>query len=83
MGFKYSYSDQEISQITRTVGSIYRDVTNPRIDGYNQWAAKQDLYQLKWLIDEAIKRCPEFGPEKEWLRDQEKKKVIRILKNEM
>ena len=83
MGFKYSYSEQEINQTARTINSIYRDVTNPRIDGYNQWAAKQDLYQLKWFLDEMLNRCPEFAPEKEWLHEQEKKKVMRILKDEM
>jgi hypothetical protein len=48
-------------------------------DGFIGWGYKQDLYRLKWILDDAIKRSPPYSGEQEWLREQEKKQVIKIL----
>lgn len=82
MGKYYSYSGEDLINAIRTVDAAAYDACDMRLDGWTQWRAKQDLYQLKWRLDAAIKRCPEFSFEKEWLREQEKKQVIGILKNE-
>jgi hypothetical protein len=71
-----------VEDISRQINNAYRICASPRQDGFTAWGVKQDLYQLKWLLDEAIKKCPTFSPEDEWLREQEKKKVIKILKEE-
>lgn len=55
-----------------------------RSDSYVQWGAKQDLWRLKWIIEDAMKACPTFSHvEEEWLKEQEQKKIIRILKDEV
>lgn len=78
MGHKYQLDVIDItSQINRAVyEQIYQD-------GYTGWGYKQDLYRIKWILDDAINRCPTYAGEQEWLREQEKKKVIRILKNDL
>ena len=43
---------------------------------------QQVIAKIKWILDDAIRRCPVYGPEQEWLREQEKQRVIRILKDE-
>ena len=57
------------------------ELNNPRNDGFTQWAIKQDLYKIKWLVDEILDRSSTFSGEKEWLLEQEQERVWRILKS--
>jgi hypothetical protein len=79
MGYKYSYN---VTVAAREINAAAYDANDSGATGFVQWGAKQDLYRLKWIIEDAIKRCPTFSPEQEWLREQEKERVIRILKDE-
>jgi hypothetical protein len=76
MGFKYSYN---ITDAAREINAAAYDATDFRNDGFTAWGAKQDLYRLKWILEDALARCPTFGPEEEWLHEQEQKKIIKIL----
>jgi len=79
MGFKKNW---EVSDITSQVHSLAREISSPYNDGYTQWHCKQDLYQIKQLVDQALARSPDFGDlEQEWLQTQEKKHIIKILKS--
>ncbi len=79
MGFKKSW---EVGDITSQVHSLAREISSPYNDGYTQWHCKQDLYQIKQLVDQALARSPDFGDlEQEWLQMQEKKHIIKILKS--
>ena len=79
MGFKKNW---EIGDITSQVHSLAREISSPYNDGYTQWHCKQDLYQIKQLVDQALARSPDFGDlEQEWLHTQEKKHIIKILKS--
>jgi hypothetical protein len=79
MGFKYSY---DITTAAREINSAAYDASSVMNDGFIAWGAKQDLYRLKWILEDALRRCPTFSFEKEWLREEEKKKVIRILSSD-
>jgi hypothetical protein len=37
------------------------------------WDIKQDLYQIKWIVDNALKSCPEFPGEQQWIKNKKKK----------
>lgn len=79
MGFKKNW---EVGDITSQVHSLAREISSPLNDGYTQWHCKQDLYQIKQLVDQALARSPDFGDlEQEWLQTQEKKHIIKILKS--
>jgi hypothetical protein len=79
MGFKKNW---EVGDITSQVHSLAREITSPYNDGYTQWHCKQDLYQIKQLVDQALARSPDFGDlEQQWLQTQEKKHIIKILKS--
>jgi len=80
MGFKFSY---DVTKAAREINAAAYDASNSMNDGFIAWGAKQDLYRLKWILEDALKRCPTFSPEEEWLREQEKKKVIKILSNDI
>jgi hypothetical protein len=79
MGFKKNW---EVGDITSQVHSLAREISSPYNDGYTQWHCKQDLYQIKQLVDQALARSPDFGDlEQEWLQTQEKKHIIKLLKS--
>lgn len=80
MGYKYNYN---ITDAIIQVNKAQRECCDPRLDGFVAFGIKQDLYQLKFILEDALRRCPTFAGEAEWLREQEKEKVIRILKDEM
>lgn len=80
MGYKKAY---DITAAAREINAAAYECNDPRVDGFIGWGAKQDLYRLKWILDEALKRCPTYAPEEDWLKEQEKKRVIRILQNDI
>jgi hypothetical protein len=79
MGYKKSW---DIADVSRQINSACYECNDSRNDGFVSFGTKQDLYRIKWILEDALKRCPTFAGEDEWLREQEKKKVIRILSNE-
>jgi hypothetical protein len=79
MGFKKNW---EVSNITSQVHSLAREISSPYNDGFTQWNCKQDLYQIKQIIDETLAKSHNFGDlEEQWLLEQEKKHIIKILKS--
>ncbi len=80
MGYKHSY---DIISALQQIRAAAAECSDPRNDGFIAWGVKQDLYQLKWFLEDVMKNCPEFGStESDWLREQEQKKIIKILKDE-
>ena len=69
--------------VTRVMGDIQSmllEIKNPRNDGYTTFGIKQDLYLIKDLVDRALAESPVYIGETEWLQEQEKKRIIKILK---
>ena len=73
----------DVIDVVRQIHAAAYECSSPYLDGFNGWEIKQDLYQIKWILEDALKRCPHFTPEDEWVREQEKKRVIRILKGDI
>ena len=81
MGFKFSY---DVTIAAREINAAAYDACNSMNDGFICWGAKQDLYRLKWILEDALKRCPDFGiMEEDWLKEQEQKRIIKILSNDI
>jgi hypothetical protein len=78
MGFKKSW---DVGNITSQIHTLSRECSSPHNDGYTAFGCKQDLYQIKEVIDAAIRNSPTFAGEQEWLQEQEKKRIIKILKS--
>lgn len=69
-----------VAEVLSQLRSAAYEASDLRTDSWVAWGLKQDLYQIKWALDEAIRRCPSFMPEEEWLKEQEQKRIIEILK---
>ncbi len=79
MGFKQNW---DIADISRQIHSMARECASPYNTGFVTFEIKKDLYQLKEIIDQALKESPDFGEmEKDWLTELEQKRIIKILKS--
>ena len=67
------------SDIVRQVETMRYAATDPREDGFTTWGVKQDLYKIKWAVDEALKKCPTYAPEEEFLKEHEKEEMWKTL----
>jgi hypothetical protein len=60
---------------------MYASANDPYVTGWNNWPCKQDLYRVKFAVDDMLAKTSTFSGEDEWLEEQEKEKVMRILKD--
>ena len=67
-------------QILVDVQQLYFAASDPRTDGFTTWEYKKDLYEIKFVLEDMLRRCPTYAPESAWLREQEAEKIVRILK---
>jgi hypothetical protein len=79
MGLKKNWDTMDISN---QISALSRECSSPYNDGFTAFEFKKDLYQIKYMIDRALKTAPDFGDmEQQWLTEQEKKRIIKHLKS--
>jgi len=59
---------------------MYNGANDPYVTGYVKWPCKQDLYRVKFAVDEMLKKTSGFAGEEEWLHEQEAERIVNILK---
>lgn len=70
----------DIDKVAIAIHQARYDACDMRLDGWTCFESKKDLYQIKWLVEDALRKCPTFVGEEEWIKEQEKKRIIEILK---
>ena len=70
-----------VNQVIADCQKMYYGANDPYVTGYNNWPCKQDLYRVKFAVDEMLKSTSGFAGESEWLDELEKEKVWKALKN--
>jgi uncharacterized protein YktA (UPF0223 family) len=74
--------DWDTSNIVSQIHSLSRQCSSVYNDGFTAFELKKELYLLKEIVDSSLEDAPDFGElEKQWLTDQEKKRIIKILKS--
>ena len=73
--------DWDMNAIRHQIWTMRHEATTPYHDGWVAFGVKQELYQLKWQIDEALAACSTFTGEDQWLHEQEQERIINILKS--
>jgi hypothetical protein len=79
---EFGKKNWDVSDITSQLRSLYNACTGIESDQQQSSDLKKDLYQIKFFVDYLIKETPEFDGEKDWLNNQEKKRLVKILKME-
>jgi hypothetical protein len=78
MGFKKNW---DVSNVAGQIYTMARECASPYNDGFTTFEIKKDLWELKFIVDQAIKNTPTFSGEEEWLTEQEQKRIIKHLKS--
>jgi hypothetical protein len=58
---------------------MYFGANDPHVTGWVNWPCKQDLYRVKFAVDEMLAKTSRFSGEDEWLLEQEKDKMWKQL----
>jgi len=68
-------ADQVIAECSKMAAGA----NDPYMTGWNNWPCKQDLYRVKFAVDEMLQKTATFAPEAEWLEQQNKQKMWKEL----
>ena len=77
MGFK---KDWDVIDIATQINRMSYNCSSSLTDGFNAWGIKQDLLRIKWVLDDALARCPTFVGEAEFIEKHDQDVTIKILK---
>jgi hypothetical protein len=69
-----------VDQVISECQKMHHGATDPYVTGWNNWPCKQDLYRVKFAVDEMLANTSRFTGKDEWLLEQEKEQVWKILK---
>jgi predicted patatin/cPLA2 family phospholipase len=78
MGFQ---KDWDLNAMRHQIWMMRAEMNSGYNDGFTTWAIKQDLYRLKWLVDETLAQASTYAGETEWLKEQEQEKIIKVLRS--
>jgi hypothetical protein len=75
-----------VDKVIADCQKMYHGANDPYETGWNNWPCKQDLYRVKFAVDEMLKKTANFVDEEQWVSEQqverEKNQVWKTL-NEM
>jgi hypothetical protein len=77
MGFKQNWN---VIDIVSQLNTMSYECSTTYNDGFTQWGIKQDLLRIKWILDDALARCPTFVDEAEFIEKHDRDVTIKILK---
>ena len=77
MGYSMNW---DVDNIKNQIRRMYSECNSSYNTGFVQWPIKQELYEIKFLLDELIQKTGKFADEAEWLNQKEQEKIIQILK---
>jgi hypothetical protein len=73
--------DWNVDQVIGQCQKMYAGANDPYVTGFVNWPCKQDLYRVKFAVDEMLRNTSDFAGESEWLEEQEKLKMWKALKD--
>lgn len=68
--------DQKIKYLKQStlwdIYDLYLKANDKYMDGFTQWGYKQNLWLLRYHIDDLLSKCSTFVGEKDWIDEVEK-----------
>jgi len=72
--------DWNTKDICRTIGKITWAATDPRMDGFNTWGCKRELYELLFFVQQELDKCSTYGDiEEDYLKKHDQEMMLRAL----
>ncbi len=72
--------DWSIRKVKNQIDKIVLAATDPKMDGFNTWGAKQDLYKILWYAEDKLKECSTYVDEEEFVKKRKHKKLIEMIR---
>ena len=72
-------TDWNVQNVIWECQKMYHGANDPHMTGFVNWPCKQDLYRVKFAVDEMLKNTGTFAGEQEWLDEQQKEKMWKAL----
>jgi hypothetical protein len=72
-----------VDQVIVECQKMYYGANDPYVTGWNNWPCKQDLYRVKFAVDEMLKKTSKFAGEQEWLEQRDKEIVWKTLNDKV
>lgn len=76
-------SDTSLTDVKLFIEDAVFRITDPHMDGYTTWGRKQQLYELKFYLEDMLKKCPKYYGEDDWLEEQHMLKIQKILEGKI
>ena len=73
--------DWNVNKVISECQKMHLGATDPNMTGWVNWPCKQDLYRVKFAVEEMLKNTSRFVDEDEWLLEQEQKRMWEKLKS--
>jgi hypothetical protein len=73
--------DWNVDQVIGQCQRMYHGANDPNMTGWVNWPCKQDLYRVKFAVEEMLANTSSFSGETEWLLEQEQQQMWKILKS--
>jgi hypothetical protein len=69
-----------VDQVIAECRKMYQGANDSYETGWNNWPCKQDLYRVKFAVEEMLRNTSKFTHEDEWLEEQEQQRMWQTLK---
>ena len=73
--------DWNVNQVIGACQRMYHGANDHALTGWVNWPCKQDLYRVKFAVDEMLKNTSTFTGEEKWLLEQEQQRMWKVLKS--
>lgn len=72
--------NMDVPYCTSQIRKAVVEMNSPFNDGYMAWGIKQDLYILKFMLDDVLENAPSFDKKEEiWLKEKSQEKMMQVL----
>jgi hypothetical protein len=68
-----------VEQVITQCQKMYHAANDPHMTGFVNWPCKQDLYRVKFAVDDMLRNTGHFAGEDEWLEEHEKQQMWKAL----
>jgi hypothetical protein len=73
--------NMDVPYCTSEIRKAIVEMNSAHNDGYVRWGVKQDLYLLKFMLDDVLENAPTFGKEEEtWVKEKSQERMMQVLK---
>ena len=73
--------DWSIKRVKTQIDKIVLAATDPKMDGFNTWGAKKDLYKILWYAEDKLKECSTYTDEEKFVKKRKHNKLIELIRD--